>query len=176
MNDRASQNFCYSEFVVSREHPDLAREIELSDCEKIKVFYLSNILEVIRSKCNNLPTRILSGKRSPRLNAEVNGALESDHLYYNERCAADFEFYWDNYFLWNAFYYIDKLFPHSFGQAILYLDANNFEIPRFCHLSLPSERHISERLITIDSVYHTIETAIEQYPDLERFLRIQPNI
>lgn len=171
--ERPGNHFIYKEWTVSDEYPELARQIELTELDKMKIYYQTNVLESVRGKCNNLPTRVLSGKRSTELNSAplIKGAEDSDHLYTNEKCATDFCFYWDNFFLWNAYYYMPKLVPIGFGQVIIYLNSENFGIPRFIHFSLITRKHQGERLITIDSVYHTIETAIEQYPELSRYIR-----
>jgi len=166
----ATDHFSYKEFCVSDEHLDMAAEIKLTELDKLKIFYMCKINEVLRDKCNHIPIRILSGKRSIELNFIIGGTETSEHLFDNKKAAEDFCFYYDNFFLWNAHYYINKLFPYSFGQCIIYLNSENIAIPQFIHLSLPSKKHIGERLVTIDDKYYTIETAIKEIPDLDKYL------
>jgi len=170
--ERPGDHFEYREWLVSDDHPEVAKKMELTEQDKLKIFYQCNILEVVRSKCEKIYTRILSGKRIIELNDLVGGGIESDHLYTGEKCATDFCFYYDNFLLWNAYYFIQGLAPIGFGQLIIYLNTDNFAVPRFIHFSLPTTKHQGEILVTINDDYYTRETAIEQYPELGQFLRI----
>jgi hypothetical protein len=67
------------EFLVSKEHPDLAAKMFLSEQELNSCYLLCLfILEPIRKRYG--PVRILSGKRSRALNEAVGGRPESQHL------------------------------------------------------------------------------------------------
>jgi len=172
LSDRATDHFIYNEWLVSDERPDLAKQMSLSELEKVKVFYMANILEPIRKNCNNIPIRVLSGKRTPELNVVIGGVENSDHLFTFEKAATDFCFYWDNFFLWNAYYILKKQYLKFLGQVIIYLYSDNFMIPRFIHFSLVTKKHNGEMLVTIDDKYYTEDTAIKEYPGLKRLLRL----
>lgn len=80
-------NFKAHEFVVSSEHPALAAQIMLSDEDIQKYHWLCLFgLEPIRRHFLS-SVKILSGKRSPRLNRAVGGSTHSQHLFAE---AADF--------------------------------------------------------------------------------------
>ena len=75
-----TENFLLHEFAVSRDFPELADEIEFADIEVERIrFACAAYLQPIRNRFGRIT--ILSGKRSPELNAIVGGAISSDHLY-----------------------------------------------------------------------------------------------
>jgi len=79
--------FRYSEFVVSKDFSELAAKIQLSqkDEDKIKL-QVQMCLDPWRKAHPDTWVKVLSGLRSPELNAAVGGSSDSDHLY---GCAAD---------------------------------------------------------------------------------------
>jgi uncharacterized protein YcbK (DUF882 family) len=132
-----TRNFNSKEFVTSTLHPELLAEIKLNDQDILKLFYICRILlQPVRDIFGRV--RILSGKRSLRLNNAIGGSPSSDHLYTRDtpKCAVDFT-------LLNAS--TDEVFRHlrdtragTFGQLIYY-PFNNF-----IHISLPNESRLGE--------------------------------
>lgn len=134
---KITDNFSYSEFLVSDSFPELAAKIELTELDKLKLFYMCKIhLQPIRDYFG--PVVILSGKRSPELNTKVGGSPTSDHLYLGESCAVDFTL--PKVEVEVVFNYI-CLNSDAFGQCIYYPDQN------FIHLSLPTRKHQGESWI-----------------------------
>lgn len=131
---RPSRSFSWAEFLVSKEHPELLT-FDLSDMDKLKIFYLCCLhLQPVREAIGK-PILILSGKRSPELNAAVGGASASDHLFVGECAAVDFTIPGhDMRSVWTGL----CLSPRSFGQCIFYRKSN------FIHISLPSQKHQGE--------------------------------
>lgn len=89
---KLTKNFDSSEFVVSREFPELAANIipTEADIEKMK-FICVHWLQPLRDTFG--PVQITSGIRSPELNVAVRGSVRSDHLYHwkdSMACAVDF--------------------------------------------------------------------------------------
>ena len=75
-----TENFLLHEFAVSRDFPELADEIDFTDIEVERLrFACAAYLQPLRNRFGKVI--ILSGKRSPELNAVVGGAISSDHLY-----------------------------------------------------------------------------------------------
>jgi uncharacterized protein YcbK (DUF882 family) len=132
---KPSKDFEYSEFVVSAEHPELAKQITLSDTDKLKIALICLMnLQPVREKLG-MPVVILSGKRSPELNKLIGGADASDHLYENDTAAVDFTVPGASMFaIWHGLI----LNPRTFGQCIYYPKQN------FIHISLPSQKHCGE--------------------------------
>lgn len=79
MSDRLSPNFTLNEFKVSADYPALAQAIQFSirDTLMLKILCLE-CLQPIRDHWG--PVSIVSGKRTPKLNAAVGGSPHSDHL------------------------------------------------------------------------------------------------
>jgi len=171
MPEKITDHFLESEFIVSAEHPELLSGIQLSNCDRVKLFYLcQTFLEPIRAHCGNSPVRTLSGKRDITLNTAVKGADDTDHFYQDEKVAIDFDFFEKHFLLWQAYILIPKLSISGFGQSILYLNSEDLSNPLFLHFSLPTRKHSSERLITIDGNYYNIYTASERYPEISHIL------
>jgi uncharacterized protein YcbK (DUF882 family) len=83
---KLTEHFDGGEFMVSASHQDLADKLFLSEQERNNCYMLCVfILELIREHFGM--TRILSGKRSPELNAAVGGVEDSQHL---DATAVDF--------------------------------------------------------------------------------------
>lgn len=168
---KITDNFWYKEFIVSAGHPELLSGIFLSNCDHAKLFYLcKTFLEPIRSACGNKPVRTLSGKRDLVLNSAVDGVVDSDHFYQEERIAVDFDFFGYHYLLWEAYKLVPEFGQSGFGQAILYLSSKDLSNPLFLHLSLVSRKHTAERLLTIDGIYYNIDSASEKYPVIGHLL------
>lgn len=169
MIERPGRHFKYSEWIISNQYPALADKIKLSDCDRIKIFYIAQILETVREKCGGIPIRITSGKRSSELNKAIGGAKNSDHLFTDEKCATDFILARDGYLLWYVFQILHYS-RYAIGQVIIYLYGQNIWWPRFIHLSLPSRKHTGEFLVTVDGEYYTEKTVLEDYPRLEKLI------
>lgn len=129
-----SASFEYDEFVVSDSFQYLVKQIELTDMDKLKLFYLCQlVLQPVRDKFG--PVRILSGKRSPQLNFAVGGSKTSDHLYIGETCAADFTIKGN---VKECFEWVQANRQGTYGQLIHYPSKN------FIHVSLPSGKSVDE--------------------------------
>jgi len=140
-----TENFDLTEFGVSDEFPNLAREITFSKTDCIKIFYLCRLfLQPLRTKLN-WPVLITSGKRSRPLNKLVGGARTSDHLFKQESAACDFKVIGHKFLTRDAFDWIKDKRPKTFGQLILYYADD--DTPSFVHISLPSKKHLGEVLV-----------------------------
>lgn len=72
-------NFTFEEFLVSQDHPDLAKKMSLNDAEKAIIrLQVECIEQPLRNKFGRM--QILSGKRSFVLNKAIGGEKNSDHL------------------------------------------------------------------------------------------------
>lgn len=137
---KLTNDFSLEEFRVSKEYPFLAAKIDFTKEDIVKLFYLSTILQRERNIYGRID--ILSGKRSDELNEKVEGAKNSDHLFKGYSCASDFA---PKVFLEQLFPIYKDIFDeyhYSIGEAIFYFD--KVWQPRFIHLSLPTEKHLSE--------------------------------
>lgn len=85
-----SPHFQLREFLVSREHPDLAKKIQPTAQHVANLQRLARALERVRAIVAR-PLAILSGLRSPELNAASGGKANSDHL---AGLAADIQITW----------------------------------------------------------------------------------
>ena len=166
---KPTSNFKFEEFKVSADYPDLAKSIKLTELDKFKIYTLSNMLEHVRTSCGSRPIRILSGKRSATLNRAIRGYNSSDHLFYNNSAAADFDFFNDIDILWTAYKNLANI--KLFGQLILYIGEHDNEFfPRFIHLSLPSPKHQEEKLIYYRGAFMYNEDACNIYPKLNLYI------
>jgi len=86
-----TRNFSFSEFKVSRDFPELAAEIVLTESDKAKIKFLCvHWLQPLRDETGDA-IEVLSGKRSVELNNKVGGVNNSDHLFRGHySCAVDF--------------------------------------------------------------------------------------
>ena len=119
---KLSNNFDSTEFLVSNDYPDLAAQM-LLDTEEIKRLRLlcQSILQPLRDQFG--PLKILSGLRSPELNAKVSGSPTSDHL---SAIAADVTHKTTSAVsLWLT---LTKTPGFSYRQCILYPDNNFFHV------------------------------------------------
>jgi len=82
-----TKNFHSSEYFVSKQYPELARAINQIKYLDVIQLHAESIMQPIRDHFSKYPMTIISGVRSPRLNQEIGGSNDSDHLY---GCAADF--------------------------------------------------------------------------------------
>lgn len=81
--------FKWSEFLVSRQHPDLAAQMSLSELERSQIrLWVQMCGDPLRLAHPDNQVIIHSGKRSKELNAAVGGAKSSQHL---QATAVDFE-------------------------------------------------------------------------------------
>jgi uncharacterized protein YcbK (DUF882 family) len=129
-----TKNFQLSEFIVSRDYPELAKQIILNDLDKRNIELLAiMILQPIRDFMG-AKIKILSGKRSYELNKKVRGAKNSDHL---TGSAVDFTI--KNYHnLQNIYTACNDIIGGRFGQFLYYQNRN------FIHVSLPSRKHFND--------------------------------
>lgn len=124
-----TRNFSFSEFAVSKDFPNLAKQIQFSKQDKQKIFYLTKVfLQPFRDYLN-APVIISSGKRSVELNKAVKGTLNSDHLFQEFSIAVDFSTERLNA-SWEYLYNFCETRKFLVKQLIYYLDGN------FIHLSL----------------------------------------
>lgn len=137
MSGDLTENFSVKEFFISRDFPHLIDWLVPSELDTLKCYLLAKtILEPLRTKSG--PIKILSGKRTEELNNRIVGAKNSDHLFWGNSAACDittenpYQSYLDLAFLPSS----------SFGQIIFYPGRN------FIHVSLPTERHQGERLVS----------------------------
>jgi hypothetical protein len=131
-------NFTWQEFIVSKDHPNLASRVVLNDVDKQKIYELcSNILQPVRDVFGRVD--ILSGKRSPALNTAVGGVATSDHLFNYVSAAVDFTVAFGRVI--DCYVWIKQNLPDTYGQLILYT-----ENP-FIHVSLPTPKHKGEAFI-----------------------------
>ena len=141
-NDRISPHFKYSEFLVSRDHPELAAKMILRGLDCVKLHYLVwMLLEPVRI-CVDHKFKILSGMRSTDLNDAVGGSKTSDHLFLDYACACDFTVLHDDakesqVLVYEAWLQLREM---QYGQLIYYgADHGNF-----VHVSLPTMKHQNE--------------------------------
>jgi uncharacterized protein YcbK (DUF882 family) len=85
-----SQHFELREFLVSKDHPDLAKKIVPTAQQVANLQRLARALERVRALVGR-PLVILSGLRSPELNSAGGGKPASDHL---DGLAADVAVTW----------------------------------------------------------------------------------
>ena len=150
--ENITNNFKWSEFIVSSRYPELAKKIYLNPSDKQKTWFLtSTILQPLRTA---LAKRIIitSGKRSPELNIKVSGSPTSDHLFKNLSVAADFTILndraapedfmllkdknaVDNTTMRRAWGWLRMYCGNSIGQLIWYKEKN------IMHVSLPTPKH-----------------------------------
>ena len=139
-----NSNFNISEFVVSRDHPRVARGIRLTEWEeRLAAILVYTILQPLRSFIGR-PIVITSGKRNHELNGLIGGSKNSDHL---RMMAVDFiipkeDGHVDSNCLELAHNWIRANMKYSFGQLLLYRDSKGRA--RFIHASLPTEKHHGE--------------------------------
>ena len=125
---RCSKNFMLKEFIVSAEYPEMAALIKFTRAEAERtrqlVLYL---LQPLRDFLSSSIT-IISGKRSPELNAmpKVKGHLNSDHKYNPKRKSIACDFTCDD--LGKAWSWLLN-HKHLFKLVILYESRN------FIHIS-----------------------------------------
>lgn len=125
---RISEHFTLSEFAVSRSHPELVEPVPVQYEANVDAL-VTGILEPIR-RLIGVPMTILSGYRSPALNAAVGGSDTSQHL---TASAADWTIANTMEGLFLALYSRPNKLPS--GQMILYQDR------QFIHSALPSKRY-----------------------------------
>lgn len=82
-----TKDFVLEEFIISKSHPELIKNIHILDQYKWNLFKLCAIhLQNIRNHVQK-PITITSGYRTPALNTAIKGAKLSQHLFGE---AADF--------------------------------------------------------------------------------------
>ncbi len=132
-----TEHFSLKEFFVSHDYPHLIDWLVPSELDRLKCYLLAKtILEPLRVKSG--PIKILSGKRTEELNNRIGGAKNSDHLFWGSSAACDIS----TANAHQSFLDLTFLPPSSFGQIIFYPGRN------FIHISLPTERHQGERLVS----------------------------
>jgi uncharacterized protein YcbK (DUF882 family) len=122
-NYKLSENFPLYEFLVSRDHPQIAENMEIKLLQVMTLKFLClAILQPIRDMLG--PIKVLSGFRNDELNSIIGGALNSDHKYGS---AADIT---SSYFNSEVLYkrIKDDIFPYR--QLICYPKKN------FVHVSI----------------------------------------
>lgn len=154
-----TEHFKLEEFAVSRGFPELAKKIQFTHEDIIKLFYFcSLLLQPLRDKYERID--VGSGKRTPELNTKVNGIEESDHLFKGYSCAADFAVS-EKKRLFNIYRELFQEYYNFVGEAILYFTKS--WRPRFIHLSLPTEKH--RRLFFYDYNYGEEFKPLGNLPD-----------
>ena len=136
---RLSPHFMMREFRTSTLYPELAERIPLDETDVLKfrlICYtiLEPVWEMLNEKYRPKPVkiRILSGKRSYRLNALLGGRKRSLHL---QSMAVDFvpliDYLVSDEVLEQTFQFIKLRLPYAFGE--LYWQYRR----QFIHVSLP---------------------------------------
>ena len=83
----ANRFFKFKEFLVSKQYPNVAREMDLNEFERHRIqFWCQCCGDPWRLAQQSHPLVITSAKRVPRLNDLVGGSFDSDHLHC---CAVD---------------------------------------------------------------------------------------
>lgn len=138
-----TNNFKWEEFLVSSQYPDLAKQIILTETDRVKIWFLTSML--LQPLRDDLGHRILitSGKRSAGLNNSVGGSPTSDHLFKNTSCAGDFRVLDGqgkvSYALTEkAVHWIRFVHKTGFGQLIWYPKKPQI------HVSLPTPKHCGD--------------------------------
>lgn len=154
-----TKHFKVAEFAVSKDHPELARDMVITDTIKLRLKLLcESILEPIRNGKENKssPIKILSGYRDPNLNESIGGAKDSDHKY---GIASDLAFKGDLEQTSKVFQEVIKgKLPYR--QIIFYPDNN------FIHVSIniPGRDFKNEALIKTEDGYEPYTAkAIKKY-------------
>ena len=155
-----TKNFNLSELVVSKDYPEIAKEIKLTKIDIVKFFYLCVfILQPLRDFLG-VPIIVLSGKRNFRLNVLVKGFRNSLHLMLGLfDCAVDFTIQTKfslngkSELLWEAFHFLRRL--HMIGELILYLTPTRK--PKFIHISLPTQKDKNQVLIKYGKKFYKWE-------------------
>lgn len=160
-----TKNFSASEFVVSEEHPECLPEIRqsLTPVHFQKFYTIArSIVEPGREYIAG-PIKTLSGVRDERLNFLAGGADGSDHRYQGVSGALDFKALTPEITLKLYCFLAHYLPPTSFGQLIAYPVDKEIAPSgilgsglRFIHASLPTERHVGERLVKRASKYFNV--------------------
>jgi uncharacterized protein YcbK (DUF882 family) len=141
-----TEHFSLKEFFISHDFPHLIDWVVPSELDRLKCYLLAKtILEPLREKVG--PIGILSGKRTEELNNRIGGAKNSDHLFWGTSAASDIRCS-DAHLAFNVLKFLP---PSSFGQIIFYPGKN------FVHISLPTEKHQGERLVSPKSKLYVRE-------------------
>ena len=128
---KLADHFYLWEMVVSDDYPKAAEKIVLSELDLLAGgFLLNSIIEPTRKFIGQV-FRVQSFKRSLQLNAMVGGSSTSQHPWAE---AIDFTIPDDNTILLDVMKWIRDNCFYSLGQAILYVDGQDYE-PRFLHVS-----------------------------------------
>lgn len=141
-----SDNFSYSEFLVSGSFKELLEGIEFTEYERFKCFMLVKTqLQPARDYIKR-PIILTSGFRTPELVKALRAkgyqaSLTSDHLFGGFSAAVDFKCY-DPHYSEGIYNFFRRNIPHSFGQLICYRDT--LRKITHIHTSLPTEKHHAE--------------------------------
>ncbi len=158
---RLTKNFKSGEFTVSRDYPELAKKIKLSETDTMKLFYIcSVVLQPARNEFPEDEFNVNSGKRIIELNTLVGGWKNSDHLFRGFSCAVDFAVE-DRDKLFGIYNFIHENCRFSIGECILYFDET--WQPIFIHVSLPTKRYWQRFLY--DCNYGQMFGPIRDLPD-----------
>jgi len=126
MKEHITENgyFYYEEWLVSKDHPLLVKDIHLDDHDRDKILlWVQSIGDVFRKAYPDTRIVILSGKRSQALNDAVGGHPNSDHLFCN---AVDY---------YSPDEDIDQVFANIIGLKVPYRHLILYPKRRFIHHS-----------------------------------------
>jgi len=130
---KVTDDFRLGEFYVSRDHPAVAMNMEITVEDSISIARLcSTVIQPIRDHVGH-PVNVLNGKRDDLLNRLVGGSETSQHKLAE---AGDLDLVADE--AWDVFKWLLAEKWEDVGQCIVYLTESL--IPRFLHVAVPSLR------------------------------------
>lgn len=139
-----SHDFNESEFSVSASHPDLVEDVPPELVHRMQRLAIYG-LQIVRDRTNQ-SMRILSGYRSPELNAMVGGSRTSQHVLAE---AADFTCHDIRKAVYDIIELIQEGRLNAIGQIIYYpsqsfvhmaLTSQRFSVPTLC-IKWPAEEY-----------------------------------
>lgn len=125
-----TRHFRLYEFLVSKDYPHYARELNPSPLQINNLHLLcATVLEPLRERFG-IPIIVTSGYRDLRLNGAVGGRGEPISLHTKGK-AVDFRLMYDRPKLGKVFKYAKKKLPYAMAQLIYYKQYG------FIHIALP---------------------------------------
>ncbi len=136
LNDKLTNNFQLKEFLVSKDHPDLAAKLHLTVNKYTEnLFYLCQcILQPVREKFD-VSIHISSGYRDIHLNSVTKGSSPAS----SHRIGKAADVYTDDKSLLPViFEFIKTMLKGLYSELILYRD--DAGEPRFIHVAFTTHR------------------------------------
>lgn len=150
--------FTIEECSVSGSYPKLVEIPKQGSTEYTNLKRLiENLLDPIREKLGG-PVKVTSGFRNKKLNAAVNGAKNSNHLF---GCAADIHFgndRSDNVKIAMAVLILGIPFDEVICEGAIFNKEGELVSCKWCHVALRPENNRRKFLYTSDfKTYHTLK-------------------